>query len=354
MARGYSNAGGGIAVDSILDLQSTNPVQNAIVTAALNNKADTYDLGTLQDTVQSLGETIDQVNENLSNEIAGKQDTLNEEQMNAVNSGITSTILNEKTQELAIASQDILAIQGKIPAQASSSNQLADKDFVNSSISTNTANFIGTFNSIEELEAYSGSITNNDYAFVIDDDGSGTTIYNRYKYNGTGWIFEYSLNNSSFTAAQWEAINSGATTSAINSIAGKANLADLATVATSGSYNDLIDKPAEKEIPTINNEDFTVLSNKWVSNTDSATSAAFPYKQPLDAITVNQTFDATDTGYNVSVSFDPASAVSGKLAGFCTFIAVAGTTAGTTDVTVTIYSNDNTIAPTGYVTVMHS
>lgn len=133
-----------------------------------------------------------------------------------------------------------------------------------------------------------------------------------------------------------------------------ATVNSLADVARTGSYNDLIDKPAEQEVPTINNEDFAALSNKWESNTDSATSTAFPYKQPLSTITVNQEFDATDTGYNVSVSFDPASAVSGKLAGFCTFVAVAGSTSGTTDVTVTIYSNDNTIAPAGYVTVMHS
>lgn len=110
-------------------------------------------------------------------------------------------------------------ITEKIPAQATSSNKLADKNFVNSSIATNTANFIGTFNSVAELEAYSGTVTNNDYAFVVGTDSDGNTIYNRYKYTTAttpaSWVFEYALNNSSFTSAQWSAINSGATTTNI-------------------------------------------------------------------------------------------------------------------------------------------
>lgn len=84
-------------------------------------------------------------------------------------------------------------------------------NFVNSSVSTNTANFIGTFNSVAELEAYSGTVTNNDYAFVVGTDTAGNTVYNRYKYNGSAWAFEYALNNSSFTAAQWATIQSGLT-----------------------------------------------------------------------------------------------------------------------------------------------
>ena len=133
-----------------------------------------------------------------------------------------------------------------------------------------------------------------------------------------------------------------------------ATVNSLADVARTGSYNDLIDKPAEQEVPTINNSNFSVAASEWESNSDSATSTAFPYKASLPTISVVKSFDAADTGYNVNVNFDPASAVAGKLAGFCTFVAVAGSIAGTTDVTVTIYSNDNTIAPTGYATVMHS
>ena len=192
----------------------------------------------------------------------------------------------------SILQGDISDINALIPAQATTSNQLADKDFVNSSISTNTANFIGTFIDVPSLEAYSGTVTNNDYAFVVNsvvtDNGNDwttltalngydkalltnfdyawvvngsnfdlyrfdilnqewvlrladtpkagvtlNTAYNRYKATvsagTTTWEWEYTLNNSSFTAAQWAAINSGATTTNIGQIA--INTASIGTLA---------------------------------------------------------------------------------------------------------------------------
>lgn len=131
-----------------------------------------------------------------------------------INNGYDISVPVTASADSFALESEITDINGKIPAQASTSNQLADKSFVNSSIATNTANFIGTFNSVAELEAYSGTVTNNDYAFVIGTDLAGNTTYNRYKYNANTqqWIYEYTLNNSSFTAAQWASINSGVTT----------------------------------------------------------------------------------------------------------------------------------------------
>lgn len=101
------------------------------------------------------------------------------------------------------------------------------KAFVNSSISTNTANFLGTFDAITDLglspgatheqvaAAIAGEVsapTNNDYVFVSwPASGSSPGSYDRYKFNGSAWGYEYTLNNSSFTQAQWDAINSGLT-----------------------------------------------------------------------------------------------------------------------------------------------
>jgi hypothetical protein len=139
---------------------------------------------------------------------------------------ITDETTNRKTADENLSSlitevnTSISDIQNLIPSQATSSNMLADKDFVNSSIASNTADFIGTFNSLEELKAYSGTVANNDYAFVVTTDESGNTIYNRYKYNGS-WVFEYSLNNSSFTSEQWKAINSGVTDTLVDNVAVK-------------------------------------------------------------------------------------------------------------------------------------
>ena len=238
---------------------------------------------------------------------------------------------------------EINDINSKIPNAASSANQLADKDFVNSSISTNTANFIGTFNSVAELEAYSGTLTNNDYAFVVGTDSAGNTVYDRYKYTDAttpaSWIFEYELNNSSFTAAQWNAINSGATTALVNqittnqgnittiqtTIGGYGNIvthnvsefatasqgtkadtavqpADLATVATSGSYNDLDDKP------TIGNATLTIQKNGTEVDTFTANATS---DKSINIIVPTDTSDLTN-GAGYQTASDVQTAIAGK------------------------------------------
>ena len=136
-------------------------------------------------------------------------------------------ICAEETRAKAAERQNasgISAIEALVPVQASAGNQLADKDFVNSSIATNTANYISDnghpFSSLAQLEAYSGTLTNNDYAFVVGTDSAGNTTYTRYKYNADSqeWAEEYVLNNSSFTAAQWAAINSSITNNDVNKL----------------------------------------------------------------------------------------------------------------------------------------
>lgn len=108
----------------------------------------------------------------------------------------------------------INTINSKIPSQASSTNQLADKDFVNSSIANDTATFQGTFETVNDLPTT--NVKKNDYAFIVSVTSEGNPEYKRYKYNGTQWIEEFTLNNSSFTANQWAAINSGITDTWIN------------------------------------------------------------------------------------------------------------------------------------------
>ena len=143
------------------------------------------------------------------------EDLTSAAQQAALNSGATSSNISA----IATNTSHINEIYGLIPNDASTANQLTTEAFVNSSISTNTANFIGTFNSVAELEAYSGTLTNNDYAFVATEDAAGNTLYDRYKWNGSEWLFEYELNNSSFTADQWAAINSGITAGYVTQIA---------------------------------------------------------------------------------------------------------------------------------------
>ena len=97
--------------------------------------------------------------------------------------------------------KDILPIA---PSTDAPDNALAGAkstaEFVNSSIATNTATFMGTFTSESEFPAVA---TNNDYLFLDTVDGEGNKIFKRYKYDesSAAWRYEYTLNNSSFTAA---------------------------------------------------------------------------------------------------------------------------------------------------------
>ena len=127
------------------------------------------------------------------------------------------------------------AVTALIPAQASPTNQLADKAFVNSSIATATATYRGNYNEYSDLglqpsathaqiaTALASEISGadaNDYCFVeiptSTSDPTQIERTERYKYNGTGWEYEYTLNNSGFTAVQWAAINSNITSGKVS------------------------------------------------------------------------------------------------------------------------------------------
>jgi hypothetical protein len=152
---------------------------------------------------------------------------------------------------------------------------------------------------------FSTTPTNNDYVYVEVQNPQTTGIddeVQRYKFNGTSWLYEYTLNNSSFTATEKAAIDSGITAtdvgnydahiadtdihvttsdkstwngkqdaiSDLNTIRTGAGLGatavqpgDLATVATTGSYNDLLDLPT---IPTVPVQDVQVDGVSVVSN----------------------------------------------------------------------------------------
>lgn len=121
-------------------------------------------------------------------------------------------------------------ISALIPQAATADDQLADKEFVNSSIATATATFRGTFESLEALKA--AEADKNDYAFWAHKDADGNTCYDKYTYDGSAWKFEYRLNNSSFTADQWGAINSGITDTLVTKLSGIATGAQVNVIET--------------------------------------------------------------------------------------------------------------------------
>lgn len=179
-------------------------------------------------------------------DLADKQDKLSQAQLTAVNSGIDSA----KVTQIATNQGDISTINGKIPNQASTTNQLADKAFVNSSVQTATANYRGSWADWATVPTqasaypadYAGSTTPtvNDYLVVQDaSDYTEETLEGtwRFKYTGSwesegknGWIPEYQVNETPMTAAQIAAINSGITDTLVAQISTNAgDIADLQT-----------------------------------------------------------------------------------------------------------------------------
>ena len=182
--------------------------------------------------------------------------------------GTVSSLSADVTQ----LGSEVSEIDAVIPNQASAQNQLADKAFVNSSVATNTAHFIDTFDSVEALEEYSGPVTNNDYAFVVSYDPQQPTqivAYDRYKWDSRDeeWKFEYELNNSSFTAEQWATINSGMTADLVTSTRNHiANTTIHVTSEDKAAWNDKYTKP-----PTgIPSSDMTTEVQGLLSKADTA------------------------------------------------------------------------------------
>ena len=224
-------------------------------------------------------------NAELTTLLNGKQDVISD--LSTIRSGAAAGATAVQPAELQSVSNRVTSIEGKIPAAATDQNQLADKQFVNSSIQTNTAEFKGSFNEVTDLQlttsatradiaaALAANISganNNDYAFVQipTSDATPTVIASveRYKYNGSAWAFEYAINNSGFTQAQWDALNSGITSGLVAKLsalptnselttlfAGKQDvIADLSTIRTGAAAGATAVQPSDlqAEVSTLN------------------------------------------------------------------------------------------------------
>lgn len=154
-----------------------------------------------------------------------KQDALTSTQLEAVNSGINST----KVAAIATNTSDISTINGKIPSEATISNQLADKSYVNDAINSVAAYYVtsdaqgSSFATKAALEAgpwyYDGTTrtpTTNDYALVAEDETHDDKLA-RYTYTGSQWAFQYTFNDMTFTQDQLNAIDSGITSAKVSS-----------------------------------------------------------------------------------------------------------------------------------------
>ena len=154
--------------------------------------------------------------------------------VNVLNSSSTTDVLSAK--QWCVLNSCISSINSKIPSSATSSNQLADKDFVNSSLNSLAAFYITKnaqgeqFNSYAELSSatvfYSGWVvrvpTQNDYTIVKDDEthDDNTT---RYLYQWSQWEYQYTVNETPLTQAQLNALNSWITSAKVSTYDGYAN-----------------------------------------------------------------------------------------------------------------------------------
>lgn len=195
--------------------------------------------------------------------------------LSEIRSGAAKGATALQQSDLTPVENDIDAIEAKIPSAASASNQLADKNFVNSSIATNTATFKGTYNSLAELQAVTGA-TNNDYGFVIEYDEQGNEYYDRYKYNGTAWVFEYKIESTPFTAEQWAAIQSGITSG---------DVTKLAALPTKAQLDALLDAKQD-------------VINDLATIRSGASAGATAYQKPSGGIPKSDLATAVQTSLN--------------------------------------------------------
>ena len=178
----------------------------------------------------------------------------------------TTYITKQEHQDYKRRIEDI---EGKVPAQASPENQLADKSYVVDQINSVSAYYLTAtpdgeaFASKAALMAavasgefyFAGQLrvpTKNDYC-LINRDETHENMAARYVYQGNKlWAYQYVISQVSFTTAQQKAIDSGVTQEYLATVTSHMQNEDnphnvtpeqlgLADVATSGSYNDLTD-----------------------------------------------------------------------------------------------------------------
>ena len=302
-------------INDLADIRSgaaagATAVQPADMTSALAGKQDVIsDLSDIRSGAAAGATAVQPADMNTA--LAGKQDVISD--LATIRSGAAAgaTAVQPADMNTALAAKEDAANKSQTLDPSSTTqfpSSAATASFVNSSVATNTATFRGNFKlpdlgltypatdaQIEAaLDAHVWPVgvvpTNNDYVYVEIENPQTTgvdDVVKRFKFNGTDWHYEYTLNNSSFTAAEKAAIDSGidaakvaiydahvangdihvtptekatwnakqdaiSDLSTIRSGAAAGATAvqpgDLATVATTGAYSDLSGTPT---IPTV-------------------------------------------------------------------------------------------------------
>ncbi|MCL2416030.1 MAG: hypothetical protein FWD01_04365 [Defluviitaleaceae bacterium] len=174
-----------------------------------------------------------------------------------------------------VGASAMTALQALIPSQANISNQLADKNFVNSTVQTLSANKV-SFDEYGNPFPTRTDLTNasefffqgvlyepkqGDYCTVLSDETHNQSQA-RYVFDGVGWSFQFLVNDTPFTAVQNAAINSGITSELVGKL--------------SENINPLISYSAvEQEIPGVKWLDGKQVYQITVQGSTGATQNAF-------------------------------------------------------------------------------
>lgn len=182
-------------------------------------------------------------------------------QQNALNSGITSALVSQ----ISTNQTDISTINGKIPSAATSSNQLADKQYVDNAIQTNSAHFRGNWadwatvptdaNDYPADDDGNKTPTVNDYIVVQDaSDYTGETLTGAWQFTYTGvwatngksgWLPRFQINEDPLTPAQQAALDSGITSTLVTQIGtNQTNIGTLQTAITTKADAFSVTNPA--------------------------------------------------------------------------------------------------------------
>ena len=203
---------------------------------------------------------------------------------------------------LSNLTEDVEDIQELVPNQAGAQNQLADKNFVNSSINAIAAFYItydSQGNPFPTKAALSSATTfysggevrvpiKNDYCLVLADETHDNASC-RYGYSGEypngQWDFQFVVNETPFTSEQVAAINSGITSSLVQQITNNKN-----AIATKADANNVYTKTETDDL--LNNKvDKNSLYAHYISGYGGAGSVCFTTFDNNPTITINNVMD---------------------------------------------------------------
>lgn len=128
------------------------------------------------------------------------------------------------SDESARATQKENAISANVQQNA---NDIAIHTQQINDLQENLADYIGAFDNKADLDAYSGTLSNNDWAVVLDDETHSNQCWRYiYRESTTSWEPQFMVNEKPLTQAQLNAINSGIDSTKVAQIA--TNTSDIA------------------------------------------------------------------------------------------------------------------------------